>query len=47
MGITDFDTLFSQFSEREGIYGFGDLQVRGLLDNLIHSSKSLLNWSKE
>ena len=34
MGITDFDTLFSQFSEREGIYGFGDLQVRGLLDSI-------------
>jgi hypothetical protein len=34
MGITDFDILFSQFSEREGIYGFGDLQVRGLLDSI-------------
>ena len=34
MGITDFDILFSQFSEREGIYGFGDLQVRELLDSI-------------
>jgi hypothetical protein len=34
MGITDFDTLFSQFSEREGIYGFGDLQIRELLDSV-------------
>jgi hypothetical protein len=34
MGITDFDTLFSQFSKREGIYGFGDLQVRELLDSI-------------
>jgi hypothetical protein len=34
MGITDFDTLFSQFSERVGIYGFGDLQVRELLDSI-------------
>jgi hypothetical protein len=34
MGITDFDTLFSQFSEREGVYGFGDLQVRELLDSI-------------
>ena len=33
-GNTDFDTLFSQFSEREGIYGFGDLQVRTLMDSL-------------
>ncbi len=34
MGITDFETLFSQFSEREGVYGFGDLQVRELLDSI-------------
>jgi len=34
MGITDFDPLFSKFSEREGIYGFGDLQVRELLDSI-------------
>jgi hypothetical protein len=40
-GITDFDTLFSQFSEREGIYGFGDLQVRGLLESLPSDSKPL------
>lgn len=33
-GITDFDTLFSQFSEQEGIYGFGDLQVRELMDSV-------------
>jgi hypothetical protein len=33
-GITDFETLFSQFSEREGVYGFGDLQVRELLDSI-------------
>lgn len=33
-GITDFDPLFSEFSEREGIYGFGDLQVRELLDSI-------------
>ena len=33
-GITDFDPLFSQFSERAGIYGFGDLQVRELLDSI-------------
>ena len=40
-GITDFDTLFSQFSEREGIYGFGDLQVRELFDYLVSTKKSL------
>lgn len=37
-GITDFDTLFSQFSEREGIYGFGDLQVRELVDSIIKNT---------
>jgi hypothetical protein len=40
-GITDFDTLFSQFSEREGIYGFGDLQVRELFDYLGSTKQSL------
>lgn len=40
-GITDFDTLFSQFSEREGIYGFGDLQVRKLFDYLVNAKKIL------
>jgi hypothetical protein len=33
-GFTEFDSLFSEFSEREGIYGFGDLQVRELLDSI-------------
>ena len=40
-GITDFDTLFSQFSEQEGIYGFGDLQVRELFDYLVSAKKTL------
>jgi len=40
-GITDFDTLFYQFSEREGIYGFGDLQVRKLFDYLVSTKKTL------
>ena len=40
-GITDFDTLFSQFSEREGIYGFGDLQVKELFDYLGNTKRSL------
>lgn len=40
-GITDFDTLFSQFSEREGIYGFGDLQVKELFDYLVGTKKTL------
>jgi len=46
-GITDFETLFSKFSEREGIYGFGDLQVRELIDNLINSGKSIPDRFKE
>jgi len=40
-GITDFDTLLSEFSKREGVYGFGDLQVRGLLESLPSDSKPL------
>lgn len=40
-GITDFDTLFSQFSEREGIYGFGDLQVKELFDYLGNTKRPL------
>ena len=40
-GITDFDTLFYQFSERERIYGFGDLQVRELFDYLVSTKKTL------
>lgn len=30
-GHSDFNEIFSQFSQREGIYGFGDLQVKLML----------------
>jgi len=40
-GITDFDSVFSKFSEREGIYGFGDLQVKELFDYLVYTKQSL------
>ncbi len=30
----DFKTIFKEFSQREGIYGFGDLQVESLLANI-------------
>jgi hypothetical protein len=33
-GYTSFNDIFSQFSKREGIYGFGDAQVDHLLRNL-------------
>lgn len=33
-GITDFNKLFPVFFKREGIYGFGDLQVKSILSNL-------------
>ena len=33
-GIIDFPSLFTEFSKRAGIYGFGDLQVRELLDSI-------------
>jgi hypothetical protein len=33
-GITDFDQLFTFFSRSEGIYGYGDLQVKEMYKNL-------------
>ncbi len=36
-GPTDFEHLFSEFSTREGIYGFGDLQVKFMYDKLVTS----------
>lgn len=31
---TDFNTIFREFSQREGIYGFGDWQVEKLLEEI-------------
>lgn len=33
-GVTDFNKLFPIFFKKEGIYGFGDVQVKKLLVNL-------------
>lgn len=33
-GVTDFSEIFKQFWHTEGIYGFGDLQVKKMLANL-------------
>jgi hypothetical protein len=33
-GITDFNDIFKEFWKTEGIYGFGDLQVKDLLASL-------------
>lgn len=33
-GKTEFDEMFSEFSRRAGVYGFGDLQVRRLLEQM-------------
>lgn len=33
-GLTEFKDIFPEFSRREPIYGFGDLQVKRLLENL-------------
>lgn len=30
----DFQTIFSEFSNREGIYGFGDTQVKNIYDKM-------------
>jgi len=32
----DFGTLFTEFNKREPIYGFGDLQVKRLWDEMLH-----------
>lgn len=32
---TDFPQIFKEFSKREGIYGFGDVQVKRLLEKII------------
>lgn len=37
----DFGTIFREFIQREGIYGFGDLQVKRLLDNIADGAKSV------
>jgi hypothetical protein len=31
---TDFKTIFQEFGKREGVYGFGDWQVEGLLEKI-------------
>lgn len=35
-GNEDFGTLFKAFSKKFGIYGFGDVQVKGLYDKVIN-----------
>lgn len=32
----DFQTLFNEFSKRQGIYGFGDAQVKAMYDRLLN-----------
>lgn len=32
----EFHLVFSEFSKREGIYGFGDLQLKDIYDKVIH-----------
>lgn len=34
-GETDFDKIFQKFSESEGVYGFGDLQVERIYKEII------------
>lgn len=33
----DFQIVFSEFADREGIYGFADLQIKSMYDRQIHS----------
>ena len=34
-GVTEFSQLFQEFNRQAGIYGFGDLQVKAMLDDLL------------
>lgn len=34
-GNRDFPEIFSEFSKREGIYGFGDLQVKNMIKEIV------------
>jgi hypothetical protein len=36
LGTTDFGLIFKEFNKREAVYGFGDLQVKRLLDGLLN-----------
>lgn len=36
LGSNDFGTVFKEFSKREGIYGFGDSQVKVLYDQIVN-----------
>ena len=38
-GKKDFDEVFYIFSNREGIYGFGDLQVKEMIKNLLKNDQ--------
>jgi len=33
-GRKDFNSMFHEFFQREGIYGFGDVQVRKMYDKI-------------
>lgn len=37
LGTTDLGPVFAEFSKREAIYGYGDLQVKRLLQELVES----------
>lgn len=37
LNITEFSKVFSEFSRREGIYGFGDLQIQCIFDRQMKS----------
>lgn len=36
-GTTDFNAVFKKFFEREGVYGFGDVQFKKIYDRVMHA----------
>jgi hypothetical protein len=39
-GITDFNEIFRRFVEEEGIYGFGDLQIKAIYEKIIGAQQN-------
>jgi len=39
LGVDNFSEIFREFSKRESIYGYGDLQVKNLMSNLSDESE--------
>ncbi|WP_166668218.1 hypothetical protein [Epilithonimonas xixisoli] len=39
-GLPNFDSVFKKFQEELGVFGFGDLQVKKIYENILRQSKA-------